>query len=86
MKIKKIKEILAELSRELQRVEDVDVDAREKMQELNQRVDRMDTPALTDIEFLQDRAKALESRFAAEHPTLERIARELVDAIAKMGI
>jgi chromosome segregation ATPase len=86
MKIKNIKEILAELSRELQRVDSVDADAQKKMQELNHRIERMDTPALTDIEFLQDRAKELESRFAALHPTLERIARELVDAISKMGI
>jgi hypothetical protein len=33
-----------------------------------------------------DRVKALESRFAATHPVLERTARELADAIAKMGI
>jgi hypothetical protein len=33
-----------------------------------------------------DRAKHLESRFAADHPVAERIARELADVLTKMGI
>jgi hypothetical protein len=31
-------------------------------------------------------AKRLESRFAADHPIAERIAREFADVLAKMGI
>jgi hypothetical protein len=33
-----------------------------------------------------DRAKRLESHFAANHPVAARIAREFADLLAKMGI
>ena len=33
-----------------------------------------------------DRAKELESRFAATHPVAERITREIADILTKMGI
>ena len=32
------------------------------------------------------RARKLQSRFAAEYPVLERIAREIADTLSKMGI
>lgn len=86
MKKRDIQEILARLSRELQRAEDVDIDARRKMQELHRDVDELDNAEGTEIDSLSDRARELETRFAADHPTLERIARELADAIGKMGI
>jgi DNA-binding transcriptional MerR regulator len=86
MKIKNIQEILARLSRELQRAEDVDIEARQKMQELHRHADQLEEAERPDIDTMWGRAKELESRFAAEHPTLERIARELADAIAKMGV
>jgi DNA-binding transcriptional MerR regulator len=86
MKIKNIREILAQLSRELQRAEDVDIDARQKLQDLHRHVDELDEAQAPELGSLWDRAKELESRFAAAHPTLERMARELADAIAKMGV
>ena len=33
-----------------------------------------------------DRARLLEAKFAVRHPTLERFAREIVDALARMGV
>jgi len=81
-----VRAILAQLHKELQRAEDVDIEAREILQNLNQDVDRLEGAGSTEIESLADRAKALESRFAARHPVLEQTARELADAIAKMGI
>jgi hypothetical protein len=86
MKKRDIQEILARLSRELQRAEDVDIDARRKMQELHRDIDELDSAEGTEFNSLSDRARELETRFAADHPTLERIARELADAIGKMGI
>jgi hypothetical protein len=86
MKKRDIQEILARLSRELQRAEDVDIDARRKMQELHRDIDELDSAGGTEFGSLSDRARELETRFAADHPTLERIARELADAIGKMGI
>ena len=84
--MKNVRAILAQLHKELQRAEDVDIEAREILQNLNQDVDRLEGAGSTEIESLADRAKALESRFAARHPVLEQTARELADAIAKMGI
>ena len=82
----RIKEVLAELSRELERAEDVDADVRETMRDLQQRVETLDQSEQAATESMLDRVKELESKFAASHPVLERIARELVDAVAKMGI
>ncbi len=84
--MKNIRAFLAQLSKELKRAEDVDIEAREILQDLHRDVERLEEPDSTESESLLDRVKALESRFAATHPVLERTARELADAIAKMGI
>ena len=84
--MKNIRAFLAQLSRELQRAEDVDIEAREILQELHRDVEQLEGSDSTQIKSVLDRVKVLESRFAATHPVLERTARELADAIAKMGI
>jgi hypothetical protein len=84
--MKNIKAILAQLSRELQRAEDVDVEAREILKELHEEIDEPEKPDSLKVESMIDRVKALETRFATRHPALERIASELADALAKMGI
>lgn len=86
MKIKNLDEIVAQLSRELQRVEDVDIDARMDMEELHRRAANLQPGNQTEVDWLQTKVKQIESQFAAEHPTIARIARELADALAKMGI
>ncbi len=86
VKMKNIKAFLAQLNKELQRAEDVDIEAREILQDLHRDVEQLEESDSTEIEWVLDRVKALESRFAATHPVLERTARELADAIAKMGI
>ena len=84
--MKNIRAFLAQLSKELRRAEDVDIEAREILQELHRDVEQLEESDSTQIQSVLDRVKALESRFAATHPILERTARELADAIAKMGI
>jgi hypothetical protein len=86
MKKRTIREILAQLRHELQRAEDVDLDSRRRMEELHRDVEGIDDRSDLDVESLLDRARELETRFAAQHPTLERIARDLADALAKMGV
>jgi hypothetical protein len=39
-----------------------------------------------DSASLVERLESLETEFATEHPTIERFARELIDALGKMGI
>ena len=86
MKKGKMREILARLREELQRAEGVDVDSRRKMEELHRDLEQLNDANDPNVEPLLDRARELETRFAADHPTLERIARDLADTIAKMGI
>ena len=84
--MKDIRKFLAQLSKELQRGEDVDIEARQILDDLHKDVNRIEASGDMQIEPILDRIKELESRFASNHPVLERTARELADAIAKMGI
>lgn len=86
MKIRNLQDILAQLSRELQRAEDVDIDARQKLQELHSRATQVQPNDQTEVAWLRNRVDEVEAQFAAEHPTIARVARELADTLAKMGI
>ncbi|MGR9093256.1 MAG: DUF4404 family protein [Gammaproteobacteria bacterium] len=78
-----MRRLLAELNKELHSASDFDPETRELLRQLNEDLDEI----AGDVgDTTLDRAKELESRFAAKHPVAERIARELVDAIGKMGI
>ncbi len=84
--MKNIKAVLARIHKELQRAEDANTEAREILQDLNRDVEQLEESGDTEIESIVNRARQLESRFAANHPVLEQTARELADAIAKMGV
>ena len=86
MKQRKIHEIVARLRDELQRAEGVDIESRRKMEQFHRDLEQLEDSNDADVDSLLDRARELETRFAADHPTLERIARDLADAIGKMGI
>ena len=77
MKSERARQLIAELNKELNKADSLDPETRELLRRLNEDVDA--ASAL-------DRAKRLESQFAASHPVVERIARELVDTLTKMGI
>ncbi len=83
MSNERISELLAELNRELQTAGDCDEETRELLRQLNEDADQLSGDGGSSA---IDRAKQLESRFAANHPIAERIARELTDVLAKMGI
>lgn len=74
---------MTELNRELHEAGDVDAETRELLNQLNDDIDRLTGETQSSA---VDRAKHLESRFAANHPVAERIAREFADLLAKMGI
>lgn len=86
MKKGRIQEIVSRLRHELQHAKDVDDESRTKAEELHRDVEGLGDAEDADVESLRDRARELETRFAARHPTLEGIARDLADAIAKMGV
>ena len=80
---KRLNELLAELGQELHSAGDVDEKTRTLLTQLHDDIDRLtgETHSSTVA-----KAKYLESRFAADHPVAERIAREFADVLAKMGI
>jgi hypothetical protein len=84
--MKDVKKFLAQLSKELQRSEDFDIEARQILDDLHQDVDQIEESGDKQIEPTLGRVRELEARFASKHPSLERIIRELADALAKMGI
>jgi ABC-type transporter Mla subunit MlaD len=84
--MKDIRAFLAQLGNELKHGKDVDQEVHQILDNLNSDADRLEESGGTDVESMLDRVKELESRFAANHPVLEQTARELADALAKMGI
>ena len=84
--MKDVKKILAELGKELQRGEDFDIDARQVLDDLHKDAARIEESGESYVQPMLDRLNEFESRFASNHPGLERAARELADALAKMGI
>lgn len=83
MSSERLRELLAELNKELHKPGDFDPETRALLRELNEDIEQI---AGNYSESAIDRAKQLESRFAANHPVAERLARELADIIGKMGV
>ncbi len=83
MSSERIRELLAELNRELQNTSELDDRTRRLLGELN---DDIESRTGGDDGNPVERARQLESRFAADHPVAERIVREIADLLAKMGI
>ncbi|MGI9225881.1 MAG: DUF4404 family protein [Woeseiaceae bacterium] len=83
MSSERIRDLLTELNKELQATGDIDPDTRNLLAQLN---DDLDELTNGDSASAGDRAKELESLFAAKHPVAERITREIADILTKMGI
>lgn len=83
---RRVREVIGKLSHELERTEDLDSDSRAKTEALHRELEQLVHEGEVDVGSLWDRAKELEARFAIRHPTLERVARDLADAIAKLGV
>lgn len=83
MSSERIRDLLTELNRELQATGDIDAETRELLARLNNDLDEITDGIGASA---GDRAKDLESRFAAKHPVAERITREIADILTKMGI
>ncbi len=83
MSKQRLSELLTELNQELRQAGDVDAETRELLSDLHDDIDRLTGDSHSST---VDRAKNLESRFAANHPVAERIAREFADVLTKMGI
>lgn len=82
-----IRQLLAKLQDEIQKTE-LDADTRTLVREFDSDIhDLLDSNGVkAPADSVLKQAKALEANFATEHPTAERFMREVIDALARMGI
>ncbi len=74
------RKLLEELSNELKMAGELDPETRDLLRRIHDDIDN------GPVDNAIERAKELETRFAARHPVAERIARVLIDSLGKMGI
>ncbi len=87
MSAEKIKQLVAELVAELEKTDGVDTETLQSAQLLAGQVDDLMDPEIdTSDSTVMDDAIALEARFAASYPTAEKIVRELVNTLSRIGI
>jgi len=84
----KLKELLNSLHDALENTETVDPETMKLVRDLDEDINRLLDSDTEDNDFdnVVDRAKSVETRFAVDHPIAERFLREIVDALAKVGI
>jgi hypothetical protein len=82
----RIRLLLSELQLELARTGDVEEETLSLMRKLEQDIEQLiETSEQRNSPVLDD-AIALEARFAATHPTAEKLLREVIDSLARIGI
>jgi len=84
----KVKDLLARLHKELENTENVDSETLQMVRDLDEDIHRLveSDAGADDIDSVLDRATSVETRFAVDHPVAERFLREIMDALAKVGI
>lgn len=82
----KIRSLLAQLQKELDNGATLDNETIALLKKLDRNVDTLVRTDGSDNAPVMDDAIALEARFAADHPVAERVLRELIDTLGKMGI
>ena len=83
----KIRELLTQLHNELETTE-VDDDTRSLIRTLDEDIHDLINPETTrsDSGPIVETANKLDAEFAAKHPLAERIVREIVETLARMGV
>lgn len=82
----KIKLLLNQLQAELNQTEEVDEETLALVKRLDQNIDEFIESAEQRNSPILDDAIALEARFAANHPVAEKLLRELIDSLSRIGI
>ena len=85
---KNLRELLNNLHDVLENTEKVDPDTLELVRNLDKEINRLVDPDSPEDDFdgVVDQAKAVETRFAVDHPVAERFLREIIEALSKVGI
>jgi hypothetical protein len=83
----KIRDLLEKLHEEVQKTE-LDADARSSLRELDSDIHQLldSGNVAPSADSVVEQAKLLEARFAVDHPTAERVMREVIDMLAKIGV
>jgi hypothetical protein len=85
MSSERVKELLKQLRRELDTT-DVDPETLSLVRELDGDIQELLDSTENPVDALMRRAKAVEVRFAVNHRVAERILREIVETLARMGV
>lgn len=82
-----IRELLAKLQDAIQKTE-LDEDTRTLVRDLDADIHDLLDPEgdRAETDSVLEKARALETNFATEHPTIERFMREVIDVLVRMGI
>ena len=87
MNEEKVKQLLKELLVEIKQDETHDEELLASAQQLELDIDALLNPEVdTSDNTVMDDVVALEARFAANYPVAEKIVRELVDSLSRIGI
>lgn len=80
-----VRRLLRRLRNELEDTE-LDTETRAALAQLDTDIHRVIGDDDDDGYDVVEQARRLESRFAAEHPTANRVLREIIDTLGKIGI
>ena len=87
MSEQRIKELINELIKELESTDGVAEEAVSVARQLEGKIDDLDNPEVdTSENTILDDAIALEASFAASHPVAEKLIRELINTLSRIGI
>jgi hypothetical protein len=88
MKEQKLHELLSSLHDVLEKTDEVDPDTRKLVSDLDEEINRLLETGSSGEEFdsVIDQAKAVETRFAVDHPVAESFLRQIIDTLARIGI
>jgi hypothetical protein len=87
MSEKRLRELTAELKRELDRTDGVDAELVSTIQKLQEDIeDLVDPDTDSSNNTVMDDAIALEASFAVHYPVAEKILRELINTLSRIGI
>ncbi len=86
MSQQRVRLLLSELQLELARTGEVDEETLALIRKLEQDIDELIESSEQRNSPVLDDAIALEARFAANHPIAEKLLREVIDSLARIGI
>lgn len=87
MQSRQLLDSVVELHSQLETTPDVDPEILSQVRELDEQMHLMiKSNELKAEETLTEQLIALEAKFAVEHPTLEKMTREIIDRLSQMGI